>query len=162
MKEKMLSYIEENRQWLFDTLCEMIAINTENDGKTGAENALSAYMQHKYGELGIPCVLYAPDEVAGLAEHPDYHKGRNTDKRQNITAHIKGDGKRGSLMLAGHLDTVPIGDRSLWTVPPTAGVMRDGKIFGRGACDDKFALAAELFLAKALRELDIVPPAIFI
>ena len=61
-------------------------------------------------------------------------------------------------MLAGHLDTVPIGDRALWTTPPTTGVIRDGRVFGRGACDDKFALAVELFLAKAFRDLGITPP----
>lgn len=58
-------------------------------------------------------------------------------------------------MLAGHLDTVPIGDLSRWTVPPTEGLIRDGKIWGRGACDDKYALAAWLFLAKAFKDLGI-------
>jgi len=59
------------------------------------------------------------------------------------------------LMLAAHLDTMPIGDLSLWTVPPTEGIIKDGKIWGRGACDDKYALAAWFMIAKAIKELGI-------
>ena len=60
-------------------------------------------------------------------------------------------------MLAGHADTMPVGDLSLWTVPPLDGIQKDGKIWGRGACDDKYALASMLFMAKAMKELGIEP-----
>jgi succinyl-diaminopimelate desuccinylase len=33
------------------------------------------------------------------------------------------------------LDTAPFGDRAAWTDPPTAGVVRDGWLSGRGAAD---------------------------
>jgi acetylornithine deacetylase/succinyl-diaminopimelate desuccinylase-like protein len=57
----------------------------------------------------------------------------------------------------GHHDTVPIGDRSLWTFEPLIGEVRDGKIWGRGACDDKYALATSLFLLKLLKEQGFEP-----
>ena len=51
-------------------------------------------------------------------------------------------------MLMGHIDTVEIGDISNWDFDPLAGVIKDGKILGRGACDDKYALATVIFLLK--------------
>lgn len=45
------------------------------------------------------------------------------------------------VMLNGHLDTVPVGDASLWPHPPLSGAVADGRLWGRGACDMKSALA---------------------
>ena len=52
------------------------------------------------------------------------------------------------LCFAGHTDVVPPGDETIWTHPPFDGVIADGKIFGRGACDMKGSVAA--FAAAAL------------
>ena len=43
---------------------------------------------------------------------------------------------------AGHTDVVPPGDESAWADGPFAGVVRDGVIYGRGACDMKGGIAA--------------------
>ena len=60
-------------------------------------------------------------------------------------------------MLMAHLDTVEIGDRANWTVDPFGGEIIDGKIYGRGACDDKYGIAASLFLIKVLQSLGFTP-----
>ena len=52
------------------------------------------------------------------------------------------------LCFAEHTDVVPVGDRTLWTCEPFGGVIKDGKIWGRGACDMKGAIAT--FVAAAL------------
>lgn len=57
----------------------------------------------------------------------------------------------------GHIDTVEIGDLSNWKFDPLAGKIEDGKILGRGACDDKYALATVLFLIRLLKEEGFVP-----
>ena len=155
MKEKLLQYIEEHKDELFSMLLDMLAINTENDGKRSDETPLAEYLQARYKEMGVPAEVYSPDDVPGILQHPDYLAGRNLQGRCNVSATLRGSAPRKTLMLAGHLDTMPVGDVSLWTVPPVKGTMKDGFIFGRGANDDKFALAVELFLAKAFRELGI-------
>src|SRR4029077_11096650 len=47
--------------------------------------------------------------------------------------------------LNGHIDFGSAGDG--WTVDPFGGLVRDGKIFGRGVCDMKAGLAAAVFAA---------------
>ncbi len=155
MREKLLNYMEEHKEELFESLCAMIRINTENTGKTGNEKPLALYLQKELADLGIESDVYSPDEVEGIMEMEDYLPGRNLADRTNVTGKIPGKTGEKALMLAGHLDTMPIGDLKLWTVPPTEGFVKDGKIWGRGACDDKYALATWLFVAKAIKELGI-------
>lgn len=54
------------------------------------------------------------------------------------------------LGILGHLDVVPEGDG--WSVPPYSGEIVDGKIFGRGALDDKGPSLAALFAMKAIKD----------
>ena len=58
----------------------------------------------------------------------------------------RGDGP--TVMLNGHIDTVPVGDEDLWPHPPLSGDIVDGRIWGRGACDMKSALACMVYAAK--------------
>lgn len=50
----------------------------------------------------------------------------------------------------GHLDVVPEGEG--WTFPPYEGVISDGKLFGRGAIDDKGPVVSALYGLWALKE----------
>lgn len=52
----------------------------------------------------------------------------------------RGDGP--TLVLNGHLDTVPTGDASAWPVDPLGGEVVDGRLWGRGSVDMKGPLAA--------------------
>ncbi|HXX55048.1 MAG TPA: Sapep family Mn(2+)-dependent dipeptidase, partial [Methanoregula sp.] len=60
-----------------------------------------------------------------------------------------GSGKE-YVMALGHVDTVPEGGN--WTYPPFGGEIHDGKIYGRGALDDKGPALAALFGARAVME----------
>jgi succinyl-diaminopimelate desuccinylase len=55
--------------------------------------------------------------------------------------------------LNGHLDVVPAGEG--WSVDPFAGVVRGGRLFGRGSADMKGGLAAAVIAAEALRRADV-------
>jgi acetylornithine deacetylase/succinyl-diaminopimelate desuccinylase-like protein len=59
-----------------------------------------------------------------------------TPGRANLMAVLKGDGRRRPLILMNHMDVVPA-DPGRWSVPPFAGVIKDGSIYGRGAEDMK-------------------------
>lgn len=57
------------------------------------------------------------------------------------------------LGILGHIDVVPEGDG--WCVPPYSATIRDGKIYGRGALDDKGPTLAALFAMKAIKDAGI-------
>lgn len=59
---------------------------------------------------------------------------------------------RPHLVLSGHLDTVPPGDPTRWSVHPFGGEIRDGRLFGRGAADMKSGVAAMIAAAIAFCE----------
>ena len=61
-----------------------------------------------------------------------------------------GDGPPG-LVLQGHVDVVPIGDPAKWEHDPFAGAVEGGRLHGRGACDMKAGVAANLAVVRALR-----------
>lgn len=52
--------------------------------------------------------------------------------------------------IIGHLDVVPEGED--WTYPPFSGTIKDGKIYGRGAIDDKGPVIASIYAMKAVMD----------
>jgi acetylornithine deacetylase len=96
------------------------------------------------GEAATAKVLAAAAEERGLTVgqtdvEPD---------RPNVSVTLPGGAGHG-LLLLGHTDVVPVGEG--WTVPPLGGVLRDGRLFGRGTTDMKGGLAACLVAMSALR-----------
>jgi succinyl-diaminopimelate desuccinylase len=75
---------------------------------------------------------------------------QGTDPVDNLYARI-GDAAP-NLCFAGHVDVVPVGQERLWSAPPFAAEIRDGKLYGRGAADMKGGIAA--FVAAAFAYLD--------
>lgn len=61
--------------------------------------------------------------------------------RSNVIARFENPGARATILLDAHQDTVPIDGM---TIPPFEAAVRDGRLYGRGACDVKGGLAAML------------------
>lgn len=70
--------------------------------------------------------------------------------RTSVGARLAGSGDGPTLVLNGHMDTVPVDDRSLWHVDPFGGEVRDGFLYGRGSCDMKAGLAVQIGVLHAL------------
>jgi len=83
------------------------------------------------------------------------HRAEHTAKypRVNVVGLRRGRADHPLIHLNGHLDVVPPGLG--WTVDPFAGVVRGGRIYGRGACDMKAGIAAAVYAAEAIRRADI-------
>jgi succinyl-diaminopimelate desuccinylase len=75
--------------------------------------------------------------------------------RVNVVGSRRGGGGR-VVHLNGHIDVVPAG--AGWTVDPFGGLVRDGRIFGRGACDMKAGIAAAVFAAEAIARAGVALP----
>jgi succinyl-diaminopimelate desuccinylase len=90
-------------------------------------------------------VDYLPAE--GSAEHTASHP------RINVVGLRRGRADRPAVHLNGHYDVVPAG--SGWSMDPFAGIVRDGRIYGRGACDMKAGIAAAVYAAEAIRRAGV-------
>ena len=67
--------------------------------------------------------------------------------RWNVVARREGTGPGDCVHFTSHIDVVEVG--AGWTVDPFGGLLRDGKIYGRGSCDMKGGLAASIIAAEA-------------
>ena len=76
------------------------------------------------------------------------------DRMGNVIGRI-GDGPR-KLLYDSHLDTVGIGNEDEWDWDPFAGVVRDGILFARGACDEKGSTPGMIYGLALARELGLL------
>jgi acetylornithine deacetylase len=118
---------------------------------TGAEEVIADHAAGLLQELGLTVEVVRPDLAAHRID-PDW-PGEEMD-RLSLPVVIGRAGRPGvagpRLILSGHLDVVPAGDPATWTADPWAGDIRDGSLFGRGACDMKGGVAAILAAVRSL------------
>jgi acetylornithine deacetylase len=117
---------------------------------TGSEDRVAEWVAAALRDMGLEVELVTPDPALVRAD-PDW-PGQEMD-RTALPVVIGRAGRAGGrrLILSGHLDVVPPGDPEAWTVDPWGGEVRDGRLFGRGACDMKGGVAAILGAVRALR-----------
>jgi acetylornithine deacetylase len=116
---------------------------------TGHEEDIAADAVVRLEALGLRVEVFHPNPAL-FREDPDW-PGEETE-RELLPVVIGRAGREGGrrLILSGHLDVVPPGDRATWTADPWGGEIRDGQLYGRGACDMKGGVAAILGAVRAL------------
>jgi acetylornithine deacetylase len=117
---------------------------------TGSEEAIQTDIEALLGELGLATERIEVDPVE-LANDPDYPGAEMPRSTLPIvTGRIGPPGGR-RILLVGHVDVVPPGDLGTWSVDPWSAEVRDGEVYGRGACDMKGGVASILGALRALR-----------
>lgn len=97
------------------------------------------------------------NRLANRGFHVRYIRGEgapgDSDRypRWNVIARREGRTAGACVHFNSHIDVVEVGHG--WTVDPFAATVRDGKLYGRGACDMKGGLAASVIAAEALLEV---------
>jgi len=76
-----------------------------------------------------------------------------TQERQNVVVEWGDKRARNTLMLNGHMDTIPPEGNDV--ISPYSGSVRSGKLYGLGALDMKATLVAYIFAAKALKDAGV-------
>jgi acetylornithine deacetylase len=107
-------------------------------------------------QLKVDCWYPSRDD---LQNHPSFSDdGLPLGKRPIVIGHLAGvDPSARSLILNGHMDVVPVGNDDLWSDGPWSGIIRDGKLYGRGSCDMKGGLVAGFIAINALHKASFVP-----
>lgn len=120
---------------------------------TDAENEAQQHMCGVLGRGGLDVDLW-PIDLPTIIGHPDF-PGMEVDRREawGLVGRLPGSDtdSGGTLMLNGHIDVVPTGDTDAWHDAPFDAVVRDGRLYGRGACDMKAGLIAAHWAVQAIR-----------
>jgi acetylornithine deacetylase len=88
------------------------------------------------------------------SKHPYVRHERHYKGRPNVIARVPGTGRGKSVLLTGHIDTVPPGPNP-WRQSPWSGRISRGRLYGRGAWDMKGGLVAEFAVAMALAKAGV-------
>lgn len=135
-EDKVLANIDKEKDNLIRMMQELIRINTVNP--PGNESRAAEYLEPIFKELGFAVQLVEAE------------KGR-----ANIIGTLPGKAGKPKLCMFAHTDTVPAGDLSDWVVDPFGGAIKDDKVYGRGASDHKFPMAALTIAIKAIKAAGI-------
>ena len=149
--------IAERRSDLVELLSALIRFDTTARAQHDPprqEAALQGYLADRLAACGAQIDLWEPDltEVADSRMLPA--GGLRFDGRPQLAARFAGTGGGRSLILCGHIDVVAA-DGDAWTTGPNDPHVRDGRLYGRGACDMKGGVAAMVCAAEVLQELGI-------
>jgi len=154
LEKKLCSYVDDHRDRLIEIIRELVRIPSENTPPAGNEKPCQQYVAEFLRNLGVGPVVYDLTVVPGLQQHPLYESGRPYDGRPNVGARRKGSGGGRSLVLSGHIDTVPRGSQP-WAHDPFGGAVEGDRLYGRGSNDMKGGVGTNLFVFEALRVLGI-------
>ena len=139
---RALQQIDSEPDYVVDLAREMVRIPTVNpkfvaDAEVNREPRHQEFLRGVLDENGF--------ETATSEVFPD---------RPNLTGSWAGSDER-SMVINGHVDVVPEGDRRQWSHDPFGGELEDGRLYGRGALDMKGGLAAGIAAARAIRKAGV-------
>ena len=147
--QKLFSEIDRLKDQMVKTLLEFIrvpAIGPENGGD--GESKKADKLVKTLASLGFD----------RIEEHDAPDERVPSKKRPNIIAYTEGEETSETLWIVTHMDIVPPGEESLWTLTkPFEPNVKDGKVYGRGSEDNMQSMFASIFAVKALKNLRIKP-----
>lgn len=124
MSTDLLSKLES--AYTLRLLKEMVGI----DSVVGHEADLATYLHGELDALGLDCELHAVEPG-----------------RPNVYARLEGRAPGRRLHFNGHTDTVAVCEG--WETDPFTPVIKDGCLYGLGACDMKAGIACSLTMLRA-------------
>jgi acetylornithine deacetylase len=116
---------------------------------TGSEERVAAWAADTLREVGMRVEVIRADPAAIRAD-PAWPGEEMPRTSLPVVIGRAGATDARRIILSAHLDVVPPGDPATWTVDPWGAEIRDGRLYGRGACDMK-GVAAILGAVRALR-----------
>jgi acetylornithine deacetylase len=142
------------RERLTQTIAELVQIPSENTPPLGSEAECQRYVFDRLNSLDLKAEMYPLMNVAGIRDHPEFWPGRDYTNRPNVAAVWAGSGGGRSLLLSGHIDTVPRGAEP-WSRSPFSAVVEGNRLYGLGSNDMKGGIGAFLLAVEILKEAKV-------
>jgi succinyl-diaminopimelate desuccinylase len=140
--DRVLAAVDAAADEIVDFTSRLIRIPTVNPPGEGYQEC-ARLIGERLAENGFVVEYLVPE---ARPEHTATHPRVNVVGAQR-------SGAGAVVHLNGHMDVVPAG--AGWTLDPFAGTVRDGRIYGRGACDMKAGIAAAMFATEAVRRAGV-------
>lgn len=148
---KVKQWLEENKQRGTRLLQQLV----QEGSIRGNESSAQAVIIEKCRKLGLTLDIWEIGKEQ-LIKHPAFCSDRKDfSGNPNVVAVLKGTGGGRSIILNGHIDVVPEGDRNDWEHDPFSGRIEDGKLFGRGSTDMKGGTVSLLLAMEAIIAIGI-------
>ncbi len=144
--DRVLLEVERSAEEATAFTSDLIRIPTVNPPGEHYEDC-ARFIGRTLDRFGFETEYFAAE---GRPEHTARHP------RINVVGTRRGPHSRPTVHLNGHFDVVPAGEG--WTLDPFGGVVRDGKIYGRGSCDMKAGISAAVFAVEAIRRAGVGLP----
>ncbi len=141
------------RPQIVAALQELVRIPSQTGDELGAQLSIATMMR----DHGLDVEMWEPDHRLLEPHAESVTIGNGFADRPNVLGLLHSDGAGRSLILNGHIDTVEPGDERAWEHPPLSGAVKEGRLYGRGSCDMKGGLVANLFALHALRQAGFIP-----
>ena len=134
MVDKVFRRIEALREWTLDLLKRLVQLpSVSAEGKAIKETA--EFIEETLTEIGLTTKVF------------------QTQGNPIIFAEYKTDTNLPTLLIYNHYDVQPADPLDEWDSPPFDPQIREGKLFGRGASDNKGNIAARLVAIKAILDI---------
>ena len=149
--------IEKNKTAYLDFLKELISADSTDieHGFFGNEINAQKVMMRKLEAMGLTLDVFEPEDAALCQAFEEANPGHHYENRPNVVGVLAGLGGGRSLILNGHIDTMPFDHLEQWRTHPLSPQVFDGKLYGRGACDMKGGLAAAVCALHLLQEAGV-------
>ncbi len=149
--QEIFDLLDTDRELMLETLERLVQVPSV----VGEEGPAQEVVLDLYRELDLEMDVFEATEIPDLYSHPAYcglelppetrYRGR-----PNVVATLPGVGDGRSLILNGHIDVVSPEPVQAWSVPPWGAVVKDGRMYGRGAGDMKAGLVAAWAALRAI------------
>jgi acetylornithine deacetylase len=157
IERRVCEQIASREDELVALLTELISFDTTTPtlaAPAHQEAALQGYLGDRLRAAGAAVVISEPDPGL-VAGHPMVPEGFTFAGRPQLVAQFPGTGGGRTLLFNGHVDVVDVQPIGEWAHDPFAGVVADGVVHGRGACDMKGGVACMVFASEVLADMGV-------
>ena len=150
---KVNKIVEGYRNDTVRLLQKLVRIPSVNHPPTGDEARVQKFYAGILRASGLRTKIFEPNDIPEFMRHPARLKTHDMHNRPDVVGVLKGTAGGRSLMLSAHADVEQTGDAGLWTGgDPFSGRLDNGRIYGRGAGDDKSGMAINAMATRIIKE----------
>ncbi|NPD87725.1 MAG: M20 family metallopeptidase [Asgard group archaeon] len=147
-EKKLLALVDDKEEEIAELLQELVKINSLNYSEFQYHNInkIFDFTKNYMDNAGFKTELFkAP-----------FFSNKKNEFYYNLIASYEGEDPGKTLQFNGHLDIVPFNpDKWDEDTPPLGGVIKEGKLYGRGSVDMKAGIACQMIAMKLLKDSEV-------